>query len=214
MKHLLLKSNMGTVNRLLLIITLSVFCVNGYAQDSLAVTPKGILSSTGNSYIVINIDGLTSSEIMGKLKVDIKRNNPSPELKIEEVSPNTLIVSDLIPGFTKTDKTAGSAFLLDLSYNITFDIKDGKVRYNTPVFTIAANQKYDSQAVIVNKGVQFTVSMGIIGKADLWNSKAKKFFIFSEKGKLIEKSSKEKLEKLFNSYIQIIQNATKASDNW
>lgn len=214
MKHLLLKSNLGTVRRLLLITALSVFCINSYTQDSFTVTPKGILSSTGNSYIVINIDGLTSSEIIGKLKVDIKRNNPSPELKIEEISPNTLIVSDLIPGFTRTDKTTGSAFLLTLSYNITFDIKDGKVRYNAPVFTIAANQKYDSQAVLVNDGVQFTVSMGIIGKAKLWNSKAKKFFIFSEKEKLVEKSSKEKLEKLFNSYIQIIQNTTQVSDNW
>ena len=188
--------------------TMCLFLANVSAQDSFRVKPDGVSDANGNNFIVIAVDGVSADKIVSGLKTIIKSKYPSPSLKIEEPDSTTLVVSDLITGFTRTDKARGSSFMLDLSYSIAFNIKEGKVKYNAPNFVIGSDVKYAIFAVVS----QFKISMGIKGKRDLGNKDNKKFFIYDEKDKLVEKSTKEKLETLFNSYIPIVQSVAKSQD--
>lgn len=207
--------NTFTIIKFTLIAVVISLSSTTYAQDKFHITPTGLTPQNNQDYIVISVDGATAGEIVSAIKVGIKSKNPSSALKFEEPVDNTIIISEFIPGFTKTDKTAGSAYLLDLSYSITLNIKDGKIKFNVPVFQIASNQQYDGQTVITNKGVQFVMSMGIKGKPDIWNDREKKLFIYNDKDKLIEVSTKEKLENLFNSYIELLTSVyNNNSDNW
>jgi len=189
-----------------------LFLANVSAQDSFSVKPDGVSDANGNNFIVIAVDGLQADKIKSGLVTAIKSKNLSSSLKIDEPDSNTLIVSDKIAGFTKTDKSAGSAYTFDLLYSIIFNIKDGKVKYNVPTFEMASDQQYNSHTSILSNGIRFKMIMGIKGKDDVWNSKEKKYFIYNEKDKLIEKSTKEKLETLFNSYIPIVQSISKSQD--
>ncbi|GEM_PF-1805673 len=169
---------------------------------SIVVTPAGIEFKSGEKYVVVESDK-PAKETTNQIIKNLRKFHNSKNLKIDTIG-DVLVVTDFIPGYTKTDKSSGSAYLLDLLYKISVDIKDGKFRINAPSVNIAANQKYESDAVIVNKGVQFTIDMGFKGKRDVWDNKAKKLFIYDEKDKLVEKSTKDKLERDLSDAIGII----------
>lgn len=194
------------MKKLLLIVMAVCACIIVNAQ-SIKVTPNGLLFSTGEKYLIVENE-FTQKENMDNIVSEIKSNCQSPNIKVEQFE-DKIFISDFVAGYTKTDKNAGSAYLLDFSYKISIDVKDGKIRINLPIFEISSNQKYDSHAVVANKGVQFSMSMGIKGKSDIWNSKNKALFIFNEKDKLIEKTTKDKLEKDFSSIIDIVISAKK-----
>ncbi|MNK26449.1 hypothetical protein D3C87_447860 [compost metagenome] len=180
-------------------------------KNQIVVSPHGITFGNDETTIVVE-SGMPQKETVNAIIKNLKTKHLSKNLRIDTID-NTIIVNDYIPGFTKTDKTAGSAYLLDLSYKISIDVKDDKYRINTPSIKISANQKYESDAVIANKGVQFTLDMGIKGKRDVWNKKAKTMFIYDEKDKLVEKGTKDKLEKNLNALIGIIIDQTSKA-NW
>lgn len=169
---------------------------------SIVVTPAGIEFKSGEKYVVVESDK-PAKETTNQIIKNLRKFHNSKNLKIDTIG-DVLVVTDFIPGYTKTDKSSGSAYLLDLLYKISVDVKDGKFRINAPSVNIAANQKYESEAVIVNKGVQFTIDMGFKGKRDVWDNKAKKLFIYDEKDKLVEKSTKDKLERDLSDLIGII----------
>lgn len=169
---------------------------------SIVVTPAGIEFKSGEKYVVVESDK-PAKETTNQIIKNLRKFHNSKNLKMDTIG-DVLVVTDFIPGYTKTDKSSGSAYLLDLLYKISVDVKDGKFRINAPTVNIAANQKYESDAVIVNKGVQFTIDMGFKGKRDVWDNKAKKLFIYDEKDKLVEKSTKDKLERDLSDAIGII----------
>lgn len=169
---------------------------------SIVVTPAGIEFKSGEKYVVVESDK-PAKETTNQIIKNLRKFHNSKNLKMDTIG-DVLVVTDFIPGYTKTDKSSGSAYLLDLLYKISVDVKDGKFRINAPTVNIAANQKYESDAVIVNKGVQFTIDMGFKGKRDVWDNKAKKLFIYDEKDKLVEKSTKDKLERDLSDAIGLI----------
>lgn len=197
---------------LLSLIVSFIYLIGQPISDrEIIVGPDGISFKNGEKFIVVE-SGKSTSEIANYISKNIKKSDHSKNLKIESED-GAIIITDFIPGYTKTDKSSGSAYLLDLYYKIVIDVKDNKYRINVPLIHIAANQKYESDAVIVNKGVQFTVDMGIKGKRDVWNNKEKKMFIYDEKDKLIEKSTKEKLEKDLSKIVGLISSENDNS-NW
>lgn len=169
---------------------------------SIVVTSAGIEFKSGEKYVVVESDK-PAKETTNQIIKNLRKFHNSKNLKIDTIG-DVLVVTDFIPGYTKTDKSSGSAYLLDLLYKISVDVKDGKFRINAPSVNIAANQKYESDAVIVNKGVQFTIDMGFKGKRDVWDNKAKKLFIYDEKDQLVEKSTKDKLEHDLTEIISIL----------
>ncbi|MGJ1414072.1 hypothetical protein [Sphingobacterium multivorum] len=173
-------------------------------KKQIVVSPHGITFGNDDTTIVIE-SGKPQKETVSTIIKNLKTKHLSKNLRIDTID-NAIIINDYIPGFTKSDKTAGSAYLLDLTYKIAIDVKDDRFRINAPSVKISANQKYESDAVTFNKGVQFTVEMGIKGKRDVWNKKAKTMFIYDEKDKLIEKGTKDKLEKELSSIINTITN--------
>ncbi len=54
--------------------------------------------------------------------------------------------------------------------------------------------------------------MGFSGKRDVWNNREKKLYIFDEKVKLVEQSTKDKLEKDLSRIVDIVADQTKKSD--
>ncbi|QQT60083.1 hypothetical protein I6I97_12485 [Sphingobacterium multivorum] len=203
------------MKKILLFLVLIGFSANLIGQENskyqVFVTPNGITFNNQEKYLVIENDRSKSDQIK-LIQKNLNSKHLSKHLKFD-VTDDAITLTDYKPGFTKSDKTAGSAYLLDLTYKISIDVKDNMFRINAPLINISANQKYESDAVIFNKGVQFPVTMEIKGKRDVWNSKEKKMFIYDEKGKLIEKSTKEKLEKDLSDLIKIIADQS-GSANW
>lgn len=198
------------MKKILLLIVLLLGLGNINAQ-SFVIMPEGVTDGNGNTSIIIEENGMDVSQIKSAIKAAIKSNIISSQLKIEDVG-NSIIVSDLKGGFTKTDGKAGSAYQFNLTYNITFDIKDGKVRYEAPKFILDASQKFNEHSQTWTSGTQFEITMGIQGKNDVWSNKEKKFFIYNQDNKLKEPTTKNKLEEVFNSYIPLLKNLSKVTE--
>lgn len=204
---------------LFVLMLLGVFVsLNGQEIDknNIVVTPNGLTFNNGENYIIIE-NGKPERETIKEILSNINTKHLSKNLKIDTLN-NTIVINDFISGYTKTDKMAGSAYMLDLAYKITVDVKDNKFKVNAPVIRIASTQKNDSDGlilgnVIFNSTSQFAMEMGIKGKRDVWDSKEKKMFIFDQKDKLIEKSTKAKLEKDLSAIIDIIIDQ-KDNSNW
>lgn len=175
--------------------------------QSLEVTPDGLRYGE-NEYIVIEAGDTSIDQLVSLVSSAIKTKHQSPTIEVEKSKENQLIVSDLVKGFTKTDRKAGSAYLFDLNYKFTIDFKDGRIRISIPVISIGSQNKFYSN------NNQFKLSMGIIGKSDVWSNDEKKFFIYNEKGKLVEKSTRGKLENLFNELNEVITNSIASNDDW
>ncbi|WP_160067597.1 hypothetical protein [Sphingobacterium bovisgrunnientis] len=197
------------MKKYILILLVTIVSFKSYSQQ-VVINPEGINFTNGKNDIIIENNKLAKESISQIVK-NVKSKHQSQYIKID-TEDDVIIINDFIPGYTKTDKAAGSAYLLDLSYKITVDIKDNKYRVNAPIVNISANQKYDGHAVSVNQGVQFTIEMGIKGKRDMWSNSAKKLYIYDEKDKLIEKTTKEKLEKDLSKILNIIIDQSDKSD--
>ena len=174
------------------------------------VTQSGLTFNNGEQYVIVE-NNLPANENINQIVRAIKAKHKSPNIKVETEN-NLIIITDFTSGYTKTDKKAGSAYLLDLSYKFVIEVKDNRFRINVPTIDISANQQYDSNAVVANKGVQFVMTMEFKGKSDVWNSDHKKLFIFDEKGKLVEKSTKQKLERDLSAVVVIITEPSNNSD--
>ncbi|MCS4164453.1 hypothetical protein [Sphingobacterium sp. BIGb0116] len=203
------------MKKILLFLVLIGFSANLIGQENaryqVVVTPNGINFNNSEKYIVIEND-ISKNDQIKLIEKNLNSKHLSKHLKFD-VTDDAITLTDYKPGYTKSDKTAGSSYLLDLTYKISIDVKDNMFRINVPLINISANQKYESDAVTFNKGVQFPVTMEIKGKRDVWNSKEKKMFLYDEKDKLIEKSTKEKLEKDLSDLIKIIADQS-GSANW
>lgn len=174
--------------------------------QNITVTPEG-MKYGDKTYTVIET-GDTSTTLISTVENSLKTKMQSTTAVISMTQDNQLILSDIVAGFTKTDKAAGSAYLFDLSYKVVIDFKAGRIRVNTPIITIGSQDRY------LDNNNSFVLSMGFAGKNDVWSSDEKKFFIYNEKGKLIEKSTKSKLETLFNGINQIIIDSTNQNNDW
>ncbi|MBD1434847.1 hypothetical protein H8B06_18635 [Sphingobacterium sp. DN00404] len=203
------------MKRLLIGLFFLVVSLVAMGQDAntkiITVTPNGLEFKNGEAQMVVE-NNMPATETISQIVKSLKTKHQSQYLKID-AGDDIIIIDDFVPGYTKTDKAAGSAYLLDMSYKITVDVKDNRFRINIPTIIISANQKYDGHAVPVNKGIQFTMEMGIKGKRDMWNSIVKKLFIYDEKDKLIEKRTKELLERDLSSIINIIL-SQESDQNW
>jgi hypothetical protein len=194
---------------LVLVILAFTISVKIIAQNVFELTENGFIDkSTEKDFIVLNFENSSASELLEKIQTAIKQKSTSQNLNVEKIDDAQLSVSDFIPGFTKTDKFAGSAYLFDLTYKIIIEFRDGRIKINAPVFEISSKNEFK------NKN-EFLLSMGLKGKNDIWSNDHKKFFIFNEKGKLVEKKTKAKLETLFNNYLNIIVSGTKPqNEDW
>lgn len=191
----------------IVLLIINLYALMFAHAQSLEVTPEGLRYGE-NEYIIIEANNMSAAQLVELVNNVIKTKHQSPTIKVEKTKDNQLIISDLEKGFTKTDKRAGSAYLFDLAYKFTIDFKDGKIRVSIPVISIGSQNKFYSN------NNQFKLSMGISGKNDIWSNNEKKFFIYNEKGKLSEKTTKEKLEKLFNELNEVIVNSITSNDNW
>jgi hypothetical protein len=191
------------------------------SQNVFELTTNGFIDkSTEKDFIVLTFENNSVKDLLDKVQNAIKQKSTSQNLKVEKLDSTQLSVSDFISGYTKTDKLAGSAYLFDLTYKIIIEFRDGRIKINAPAFEIGSNNdsKMDIDAGHGNKVQtknQFALTMGIIGKNDMWNSSHKKCYIFNEKGKLVEKKTKAKLEELFNNYLIIISSGINTkNEDW
>lgn len=188
--------------KVLLIAAIFLLFKAEFTYSQIIVTEAGLSFANGEKFMIVE-NNKTAAEIINHITTAIKSKHQSPNIKIE-VQDDLILITDFISNYTKTDKAAGSAYMLDLSYKFVINVRDNRFRINIPTFEISAGQKYDSHAVVVNQGVQFLMTMEMKGKNAVWNNRHKKLFIYNEKGKLVEQSTKDKLEHDFSSIIKII----------
>lgn len=197
----------------IVLVVVGVLClaVGASGQEaSVVVHPDGLKFANGETFMVIESVG-TAADIISNIEANVKIKINSKNISVEVLN-DVVLIKDFIPGYTKTDKSSGSAYQLDIFYKVTVEVKDGRYKINVPELDIAANQKYDGFAVMANPGVEFTMTMGFSGKRDIWNNREKKLFIFDEKGKLVEKSTKDKLEKDLSGLMKLIVGEKTMSD--
>lgn len=187
-----------------------------YAQTQFVITPEGVVSSKDNlPYVLIDIPGLTKEQLLDKAYNGLTANNPYPTSTVEKKE-GMIQITGSIPGFTKTDKAAGSAYLFDLNYRMTIEFKDGKLRVLAPVFSLGNQGEFNhsstTMGITTKSKNEFVLSMEICGKNDIWSNKAKKFYIYDVKHKLVEKTTKAKLENVFNKYIEVLNSKINKED--
>ncbi|MCL7987751.1 hypothetical protein M8998_07355 [Sphingobacterium sp. lm-10] len=196
---------------LMLVAAYMFLAISARGQDaSIVVHPDGLKFANGETYMVVESSG-TAAEITSAIERSVKTKSNSKNLTVE-VLDDAVIIRDFVPGYTKTDRLFGSAYLLDLTYKVLVEVKDGKYRINAPELTIAANQKNDGIVGIVNTGYDFTISMELTESSSAKKSKDVKFFIFNKRGKLVEKSTKEKLEKDLSDIVGLVADQAKKAD--
>ncbi|WP_166336731.1 hypothetical protein [Sphingobacterium chungjuense] len=148
---------------ILLILTFALYTTfHAVAQDATVfVSPDGLKFANGETYIVVESTG-TAADIISNIEANVKTKSNSKNITVEVLN-DAVVIKDFISGYTKTDKSAGSAYQLDLYYKMMVEVKDGRYKINLPELDIAANQKCDGFAVVTNSGVQFTLTMGFSG---------------------------------------------------
>lgn len=172
----------------------------------ITVTPNGLKYGDKDYTVIETTD--TSANLIASVEEIIKTKCQSTSIVVSRTKADQLIISDLVQGFTKTDKAAGSAYLFDLSYRVVMDFKEGRIRVNTPIISIGSQDRF------LDNNNQFVLTMGFSGKNDVWSNDEKKFFIYNQKGKLIETSTKNKLEGLFNGLTALIIDNLNQSNDW
>lgn len=203
---------------LLLLTVIGISTVN--AQSKFIVAPQGVISSSDSAtFILVNAPELSKKQLIEKAYNILSTNNPYTTSTIEKKE-DLIVITGNISGFTKTDKFKGSAYLFDFAYRITIEFKDGKLRILAPVFSLGNESSFINSSKTIagttNTSKQdFTLSMEICGKNDIWSNKHKKWFIYDLKHKLLEKGTKNKLETVFNSYVDLLQTKINASnEDW
>src|SRR5690606_26536592 len=111
------------MKKYILILLVTIVSFKSYSQQ-VVINPEGINFTNGKNDIIIENNKLAKESISQIVK-NVKSKHQSQYIKID-TEDDVIIINDFIPGYTKTDKAAGSAYLLDLSYKITVDIKDNK----------------------------------------------------------------------------------------
>lgn len=199
------------MQRIIFIFILMGTFLIGKSQDQaqISVNPNGLAFQNGSQSIII-ANTKSAMEIKQDIIRNLKISHQSRFLKIDSAK-DVLIVSDFIPGYTKSDKFPENAYQLDLFYKIVVDIKDNKFRVHLPTITIASNQKYEYDGL--NKRIQFSINMAIRGKREAGSNIEKQLFIFNEKDKLIEKITKERLEQDLSAIVRLIIDQSEAP-NW
>lgn len=185
---------------LLITLILGVISLSCFSQQ-FELTPEGLrdAADTSKDFLVIPVDGKTASDLysMSKRYVNEKMSNPKFAIK-SDLDGDYLRYSLYYPTIFSFSKMLVS-LKINGAYQIEMRFRDGRVRYNITTLSLTFDEG----------GNEFYIAA----------SKMKGWAIFDNKGKLLMKNEKQKLEDHFNNevkmFIDFIQSdGASVNDNW
>lgn len=174
------------------------------------ITPNGFISENKEQFVIIEIPD-EKQEVLYKNVLNALStmyNNPKEVLSLVEGQSIT------VTGYEKkviTDKVklsplqiGQSTLQYDLSYTLSIQFKDGKIRYNSPTFE--CRRWYEN-------GYKQGWTSGWT-KLPLVKTKGVKWAVFDKNGEIISQEAYDGLNKHFNTLIGEIIQKSKTANNW
>ncbi len=170
---------------------LSVFIVFLFmafsAEAQFVLTPNGFTTDDGKNFYVLNFEGKSQQELYDAVEIWAGGRYVSPK---DVVSPSLnaaqITINAWVEGLTKMPKRAIKV-PVDVNYSFQILFKDNKVRFNAPIInSMDADGQIEQQLYLIRPSV---IKDGI----------------FSKSGKLLDKYSKEQLEKHFNGIVEEVR---------
>ena len=167
------------------------------------VTPNGFISEKKEQFVIIEIPD-QKQEVLYKnvlSALSTMYSNPKEALSLVEGQSITITAyeTDVI-----IDKLKLSTLKYDLSYTLSIQFKDGKIRYNSPAFEC---RRWTKNAYDQGRVSGWTT-------LPLVKTKGVKWAIFDKNGEIISPSAYDGLNKYFNSLIGEIIRKSNTANNW
>ena len=174
------------------------------------VTPNGFISEKKEQFVIIEIPD-QKQEVLYKNVLNALStmySNPKEALSLVEGQTITITAyeTDVIIDKVKLSpiQIGLSTLKYDLSYTISIQFKDGKIRYNSPAFEC---RRWTKNAYDQGRVSGWTT-------LPLVKTKGVKWAIFDKNGKIISPDAYDGLNKHFNSLIAEIIRKSNTSNNW
>lgn len=164
------------------------------AKAQFVLTHNGFATDDDKDFYVLNFEGKNQQELYDAVEIWAGGRYISPK---DVVSPSInaaqITINAVVVGLTKMPKRAIKV-PVDVNYTFQILFKDNKIRFNTPVInSMDADGQIEQQLYLVRPSV---ITDGI----------------FSKSGKLLDKYSKEQLEKHFNEIVEEVRRLVSGLD--
>lgn len=183
----------------ILLISLSL---TGFAQQY-TVTPNGLKNSNDNekSYLVLEVDGLSSKQLYDNAMRYIKQNYANPEEVLKgEIDGEYIKFDTYVENFLLYNNS-GAKIPIEAKYTTELKFKDSKVRYE----------------IIFLDMYYYNVSLNTTTKVLYSGGLFDGYIIYKKNGKLFKEETKLDIEKHFNSQandILVFLKGESKDDNW
>lgn len=205
--RLLCKQNLKLINMkgvLFLLALLSSIACN--AQFVIKDGP--FTTEDGKGYIIYEFDGMTQKDLFTKTKSVLTSSYISPKDVMSTSEYETISITAYTDNICWPIKVFGrpSSSCVDVTYKITFQFKDGKIRVDSPyIINCTQGSGKDKKEYVFDSGW---------GLADMSST----LYLYNTKGKLRYPKLKEAAEKgmnrIIDNIITQIQNKSLENDDW
>lgn len=161
------------------------------AQFSL--TPNGFINpdSPDNNYVVYEFTGKSQQEIYDAAIAYLYSIYVNPDAVLSTAQNNSITIN----AFTNNAIQFAKKVYCDMTYSLSLQIKDGKLRINAPYVVSMRNSALDLDCYVRGRELFF------------------KTCVFNLKGKLLNEMALNSLEAFFENYISNLLTGIKAQDN-
>lgn len=180
----------------IILVLLVLFTVSFTANAQFTLTKNGLVSTENPElkYIVLEFPGKTQQELFQNVNVYLHSLQSNPRRSLRTIEDQAIMVDMIAHDSIFMAKILGVVQTGDLSYNISFEFKDGRVKVNAPTnLRLFVVRPADGEAEIVRardgKPVNYVDG------------------IFDRRGKIREPKIKQSIENYFHNYILQIFNA-------
>lgn len=181
---------------ILLFITIIAVSTATSQTNYFTLTQDGFVNTEipKQDYLVIDFNGKTQEQLYNAFLIQITTSYISAKDVVSKVSNEAISIHAYSPRAITVKIGHNPVSYYDLSYNISFQFKDNKIRVNLP------------QIISMTRGANNLI---ITGKAGLFNDN----IAIYKKGTLKIKSAKNSIEDFFNSLISELVTEIKSNKN-
>tara|TARA_R110002033_G_scaffold19214_1_gene49631 strand:+ start:656 stop:1204 length:549 start_codon:yes stop_codon:yes gene_type:complete len=179
-----------------LVFAVLLITATSLSAQTFELTPTGFKAAE-NEYLVVDVSNKTAAELFLITKLYLTKTYKSSK-DVMSLVDNKMIT---LNGYQPKSVRRTSMHRFDMSYNITIQFKDGKVRFDAPTFNLTAYNKHPQTLHLY--WPKFSLDGSNLG-------------IYGKKNKLKSKKAKQDLEDFFNGMIKQLTTDYKneSKDDW
>ena len=198
----------------LIVLTSFFLCLSMQSYGQLKLTINGFVDNNNesNDYVVANFENISQDRLYADVLKFINKSYKSPKDVINEVKPEMITISGFQPScisLTKVKSFLGKKTSLtggfDMQYNISVQIKDGKIRMDAPTFECTQNNSGRITRLVM------TGSNGGLGTEV-------RTALFKKDGKPSRENAISMIEDFFNTFfnemVKYINDSNSAKSDW